>query len=378
MEIKKEIVINAPPSRIYEAIIEKNQLSQWFPDVVSIEPKIGGKIEFKFSGNSSEFSDTIEGKIVEMEKNKRLAYTWSHPHVPDFPLTKVTWNLEKIKENKTKVIIIHSGFVDEKTMNTYNKKWLWITDHLDSFAVKEKPVSMKEQIASTFIPGVDIWAFYRIKKFRKGTLYITIPVIAISILLTSISFSNYDDFKNNVITDEEFASFQLVLSIGIIAFIAAAMVIGNYFVRKWTKEWNEKFKESPKRSRATALLILVFVYVFDAAIMAIFVGFYMTTPEMGIFVTDMPDLFSFVEDNAIVFFGDWIVELGMFSIIIDALVVVGLLSAHPTGRKIAIGAAVGGLAFNFTIFGIFGFAINSILLWYLFRSKTKESFQISN
>ena len=246
MEIKKEIVIKAPPSRIYKAIIDKNQLSQWFPDVVAIEPKIGGKIEFKFSGDSSEFSDTIEGKIIEMEKDKRLAYTWSHPHVPDFPLTRVTWNLEKITENKTRVVIIHSGFVDEKTMNTYNKKWLWITEHLDSFAAKEKPVSMKEQIASTFIPGVDIWAFYRIKKFRKGTLYITIPVIAISILLTSISFSNYDDFKNNTITDEEFASFQLSLSIGIIVFIVSAMILGNYLVRKWTKEWNEKFRVTKK------------------------------------------------------------------------------------------------------------------------------------
>ena len=75
-------------------------------------------------------------------------------------------------------------------MNTYNKKWLWITEHLDSFAAKEKPVNMKEQIASTFIPGVDIWAFYRIKKFRK--------------------------------------------------------ILGNYLVRKWTKEWNEKFRVTKK------------------------------------------------------------------------------------------------------------------------------------
>ena len=125
-------------------------------------------------------------------------------------------------------------------------------------------------------------------------------------------------------------------------------------------------------------MILVFLYVFDTAIMAIFVGFYIVTPEIEIFVTDTPDLFSFVEDNAIVFFGDWIVELGVLSIIIDALVVIGLLFAHPTGRKIAIGAAFGGLAFNVAIFGILGFTVNSILLWYLFRSKTKESFQISN
>ena len=44
MEIKKELVINAPLSRVFHAITDMNQLQQWFPDVISIEPKVGGKI----------------------------------------------------------------------------------------------------------------------------------------------------------------------------------------------------------------------------------------------------------------------------------------------------------------------------------------------
>ena len=62
MEIEKEIVINASTSRVYAAITDMKQLSQWFPDVVSLEPKINGKIVFRFPSSSSDVSDTIEGK----------------------------------------------------------------------------------------------------------------------------------------------------------------------------------------------------------------------------------------------------------------------------------------------------------------------------
>ena len=377
MEIKKELVIDASPSRVYDAITDIKQLAKWFPDVVSLEPKIGGKIVFQFQTDSSNISNEIEGKIIKLEKDKCISYTWSHPDVPDFPLTTVTWYIEKLESNKTKVVIVHSGFVDEKTMSTYNKRWLWITEHLNSFTSTEKPVSIKEQIASTLIPGVDIWAFYRIKKLRKSTLYITIPVTVAAIILTMVTFSNYEKFQSELITDEAYAISQLGVTITALVVIVASLMFANHLVRKWSKEWNAKFTESPKKNRPIGIFVLSFVYVLDAVVFALFLGFFFGVSEISSFVSDSPEIFDLVPNIAIVPFGDWIVGFGLIAIILDVLIVIGLLSANEVGRKLSIVACLGGISINVITFGITGLVVNAILLWYLFRPKTKESFKIN-
>ena len=109
MEIKKEMTINASPARIYSAITDSKQLTQWFPDMASIEPKVGGKVSFKFldldANNQNNKDRILEGKIVELEKNKKLVYTWGHSATPESPLTQVTWILEEIETKKTRVTI---------------------------------------------------------------------------------------------------------------------------------------------------------------------------------------------------------------------------------------------------------------------------------
>lgn len=224
MDIKKEIVINASVSRVYDAITDMRQLSQWFPDVVSLEPKIDGKIVFRSSSFSPNVSDTIEGKIIELEKNKKLTYTWSHPDVPNFPLTKVKWNLEQIEKNKTKVVIIHSGFVDENTMNSYNKRWLWITEHLDIFAVAEKPARMQKQVTSTMILAslclisvVIINTFQNRPEFVTGNFWLLL--LAVSLILIPI-INKYKKFS--------WKDKPLITSIGIT--IVAQIMVTVYLV----------------------------------------------------------------------------------------------------------------------------------------------------
>ena len=41
--IKKEIVINASVDKVYSALITPELLTQWFPNIATIEPKVGGK-----------------------------------------------------------------------------------------------------------------------------------------------------------------------------------------------------------------------------------------------------------------------------------------------------------------------------------------------
>jgi len=51
--LKKEIVINTPVEKVYSALITPEQLTQWFPNIVTIELKIGGKISFRFLKEST-------------------------------------------------------------------------------------------------------------------------------------------------------------------------------------------------------------------------------------------------------------------------------------------------------------------------------------
>ena len=261
-------------------------------------------------------------------------------------------------------------------MNSYNKKWLWITEHLDSFAVSETPVSMKEQMMSGLIPGVDIWAFYRIKKLQKSTLMITLPSIVMTVIFTMMVFSNYDALKVGTLSEEEYVKSQGLIAIEITVFVIGILIFSNYLLRRWTKQWNQQFAEN-KKNRPIGIFLLTGVYVFDAAAIIIVLGFFAGIPELQSTVYETPDLLSFDDDFALVQFSDWIFELGTLVIIVDSMIVIGLLSRREKGRQLALVCVFVGITFNVVTFGVYGLGINCILLWYLLRKKTKESFKIT-
>ncbi len=249
MEIKKELVIKSPPSRVFKAITDPKQLTQWFPDVASLDPKIGGKIAFRFSqSNSQTISDNpkIEGEIIELEKNKKLVYTWGHPDNSKFPLTRVTWNLESIGIGMTKVTITHAGFTDQDVLNSYSDGWSWFMGRLSIFANPTKPVKIRSQLVSAFIPGIDLFAFYRIKKLRKSILYLLLPAFA----LTGIFYASYGLFAQYVENNsDELAStdvyvFATILLISTLVSVLVGIAITNYFMHKWSEEWNRQFLET--------------------------------------------------------------------------------------------------------------------------------------
>ena len=147
IEIKKSIVIHASPEVVFKAITDPNELTNWFPDHAILEPKIGGKMKLSFYKEKSEertgcTADAFpEGTIKEFIPNKKLSYTWQHKDVPEFPETVVTWELEDIGANKTRLELIHSGFTgkeDRKSFKEHDQGWTYFLDRLEKYCKDKK------------------------------------------------------------------------------------------------------------------------------------------------------------------------------------------------------------------------------------------------
>lgn len=96
MEIRKSIVIDAPPEVVFKAITDSNELTNWFPDNAIFDGRIGGKVRFTFKKERSKDLDSDYspgGTIKEFIPNDKVSYSWKLEGTPEFPETIVTWVL---------------------------------------------------------------------------------------------------------------------------------------------------------------------------------------------------------------------------------------------------------------------------------------------
>lgn len=125
-EIKKTILIDASPEVVFRAIIDPNEFTNWFPGQAILEPKVGGKVKFSFNKTDSEYRQMDyfpEGTVVEFMPNKRISYTYREPNISNFPNTVVTWELEKIENDKTRLKLSHTGFKADEIAKKHDEGW---------------------------------------------------------------------------------------------------------------------------------------------------------------------------------------------------------------------------------------------------------------
>jgi uncharacterized protein YndB with AHSA1/START domain len=146
IKITKTIVIDAPPDIVFKAISDPAELTNWFPDHAILEPRIGGKVRFSFykekSAAEHQRDFLQEGTIKEFIPGKKLSYTWQFKYTQEFPETIVTWELEEIDHNKTRVVLIHSGFTGKETGKLSSKEfdngWTYFLDRLEKYCRTNK------------------------------------------------------------------------------------------------------------------------------------------------------------------------------------------------------------------------------------------------
>ena len=117
--VTKEVLLNAPASKVWEAITDKNEMKQWYFDLAEFKAEVG--FEFQFYGGDEKKQWLHLCKVTEVIKEKKLIYSWKYESYGG--ISYVTFELFQ-EGNKTRLKLTHTG--------------------LESFPVDEVPEFKKE------------------------------------------------------------------------------------------------------------------------------------------------------------------------------------------------------------------------------------------
>jgi len=100
----KEVLLDAPVSRVWEALTNKDQLKQWCFEMNAFKPEEG--FEFQFYGEKDGHKFLHLCKVVEVQAQKKMKWLWTYKDMPGD--TYVTFELFP-QGNQTKLRLTHEG-----------------------------------------------------------------------------------------------------------------------------------------------------------------------------------------------------------------------------------------------------------------------------
>ncbi len=105
--IEREVVLPAPPARVWTALTQADQLGAWFGTRASIDLRPGGEVVFTWDHSTGPPSIS-RGVIEIVEPVRRLAFRWQ-ANPGQAPTTRVEFTLEPHVEG-THLRVVESGF----------------------------------------------------------------------------------------------------------------------------------------------------------------------------------------------------------------------------------------------------------------------------
>ncbi len=104
--IIKTIVLNAPPETVWEYLVDKDKLGEWFHPAKETLAA-GQAYALIDDAKAAEPSDMCWGEVTEMNAPSRLQYTFTVKPLGG-AMTTVTWQLESV-HGGTKLTMTHEG-----------------------------------------------------------------------------------------------------------------------------------------------------------------------------------------------------------------------------------------------------------------------------
>ena len=113
-QIKMSLTLPVQPKVLYEAWLDSEKHSEFSEKNVSIEKKVGSTF-FAEGG-------IVEGKILEIIRNRKITQTWNSEEFPEgSEETKVEISFEAVNDS-TKMVIVHSN-LPEGEGKKIRKEW---------------------------------------------------------------------------------------------------------------------------------------------------------------------------------------------------------------------------------------------------------------
>jgi uncharacterized protein YndB with AHSA1/START domain len=105
--IEREVVLPAPPSRVWAALTRPDQLSAWFGTQAAVDLRPGGEIVFTWDGSTGPRGNS-RGVIEVVDAPHHFVFRWE-PSSETAQTTRVEFTLEPHPEG-TRLRVVESGF----------------------------------------------------------------------------------------------------------------------------------------------------------------------------------------------------------------------------------------------------------------------------
>jgi len=109
--VEKTIVFRAAPEKVWQAITDPAELSQWFGHEAEMDLRSGGDAAMTWKEHGR-----YAMRVEEVTAPTRLVWSWVHePDVAfgDAPATRVEWTLEPRADGGTTLYLRESGFLTD-------------------------------------------------------------------------------------------------------------------------------------------------------------------------------------------------------------------------------------------------------------------------
>lgn len=139
-----EIYIGASPDKVWQGLTDGDFTQQYvYGTRMEGNFKKGSPYAFVGDGNFK----VVEGEILEVLPQKRLAFTWSahwDEGVSKDPVSRVTYELSPAGTHVTKLVIVHDQFAGETaTYKGSTAAWPLMLSSLKSLLESGKPLPVK-------------------------------------------------------------------------------------------------------------------------------------------------------------------------------------------------------------------------------------------
>jgi len=112
-----ERTYNAPASKVWQAITNRDEMAQWYFELEEFKPEVG--FEFRFYGGSEERRYLHICKITEVITGRKLAHTWVYDGYPGESV--VTFELFE-ESDKTRLKLTHASLETFPALDDFKKE----------------------------------------------------------------------------------------------------------------------------------------------------------------------------------------------------------------------------------------------------------------